>query len=114
MSTNWEEFKKKEKIFVGDYDKFPNTIDVYYWLENEERYKKEFVSLTTVLEDAKISEYKISPLTNDDGEYVGCYLESVTIGNITVTGIAVDPYNRDDELQIYAKLKLRDGKDGTV
>lgn len=108
---DWNEFKEKEKIFVGDYGA-EHCPDNHLLLETEDekRKKESFENLITILENAKIPEYKISPLTNEDGEYTGCYIESVTIGEMVITGISVDPYDREEELQSYAKLEISQKK----
>ena len=101
---DWGEFRKKEKIFVGDYDKIPEGC---MWLEdfNVNLKIEEFENLIKKIEQAGIKEYKISPLTDEDGEYAGCFLESVTIGDITFSAHLENPA-QDDEESGYAELLM--------
>ena len=82
--TKWDKFKEEEKIFTGeDYVKCPDG-----WMllasEDEVSDEKKFNSLIKELKAVNAEDWKIGILTNEDGEYFGCYAEEITINNVKI------------------------------
>lgn len=110
MIETWEEFKKEKKIWaeVGEHDKIPNG---YYPLTDEldeMSEQKEFEELITHLKGCVATDYEIEILTNEDGEYAGCYLESVTINNVKFSATMEGDVDNilDNESGVWSQLSI--------
>ena len=79
MISNWEKFKKEKKIWTGKYDEIP---DDYCYTESEDLNKASFEELIKSLNKINATDWEIEILTNEDLEYGGCFLKSVTINKI--------------------------------
>ena len=107
---NWKEFKEKEKIWIwtGDYKDFPDG-SLLLDKSDENYHKANFMTKVKVLENSGIKDYQISSLTNEDGEYAGCFIESITIQGLEISAKVNDPYEgqREDDLLSFAELIIK-------
>lgn len=81
MIETWEEFKTEKKIWTGEPNKTPNENVLLESLEEADE-KKSFEELILLVKEIGATDCEIEILTNEDGEYGGCYLESVTINKV--------------------------------
>ncbi len=111
MIETWEEFKTEKKIWTGLPNKTPNEAVLLEDLEEADE-KIAFEKLICYLKKIGATDWEIEILTNEDGEYGGCYLESVTIKNLKFSvAIDGDTDARDrDEIGVWGQLSIEELK----
>lgn len=107
MIETWDEFKKEKKIWQGIYSETPE--DYCSIIEGEEvNFKKSFEELVAFVKEIGATDWLIEILTNEEGEYCGCYLESVTINKVkfSVTIEGDTESAEQNEIGIWGQLSI--------
>jgi len=98
---NWNEFKIKNKIKSSN--DYTNLNDDELWLDKnmEKIHKKEYERKVNSLKEKGIIEFCFGYLTNEEAEYVGCFLETITINGLTFSATL---FRANEEERDYAEL----------
>lgn len=111
MIENWEKFKEEKKIWVGEPNKMPNDNVLLESLEEADE-KKSFEKLICYVKKIGATDWEIEILTNEDGEYGGCYLESVTIKKLKFSATMEGDIDNilDNESGVWSQLSIDEAK----